>query len=94
MAPLTINDNTWDPEKPGTVGAAVDAQDFDYIVLQGKDSASFDDRRKQELEALKVEFHEYLGNNTYLRKYKPADLEVLRRKAYPNTSMFILPSSK
>ncbi|KAH8674240.1 peptidase S8/S53 domain-containing protein [Xylariales sp. PMI_506] len=82
MAPLTINANVWDPQEGRAVEAAADATDSNYIILQGNHEESFSEDHKKELRDVGVEFHEYMGNNTYLCCYKSTDLEVLRRKGY------------
>jgi serine protease AprX len=59
---------------------ASDARDTDYIIIQTR--ASLTSQEKDELNQADVQVLELLSLNTYLCRYLPQDLQVLRQKSY------------
>ncbi|KAJ1324699.1 serine protease AprX [Microdochium nivale] len=79
MAPFCINGNVLAPEDvPSNVPRTAEGTDF--ILVQSKSTLSPD--QKDDLVKAGAEILEFLGNNTYLCRYEPADLQTLREKSY------------
>jgi hypothetical protein len=82
MATITINGNTLDPED--TANVSKDAKDFNFIYVQGHNDLQVEE--KQKLAELKVEIQEYVAEYTYLCRYKPEDLEKIRKLSFVRTA--------
>ena len=85
MASITINGITIDPkaQEPAmrTLGLhSRDASDSNFILIQTK--APLDKSQRAELGSKGVEVLEYVPESTYLCRYPPADLRVLRALSY------------
>lgn len=79
MAPFCINGNVLAPKDvPSHVPRTAEGTDF--ILVQSKSTLSPD--QKDDLVKAGAEILEFLGNNTYLCRYEPADLRPLRAKSY------------
>jgi serine protease AprX len=81
MAKITINDITFDPVAQSKALAAaslssVDASQSNYVLIQTRGPIS--DGNRSKLEKLGVIIQEYVPENTYLCRYKPADLGPIR----------------
>ena len=71
MASIIFNGNTI--QNPSS---SQDAQNTNYIYIQCGGILS--DENMDQLEQLRVVIQEYMGNNTYLCRYEPADLDSIR----------------
>ncbi|KAJ4209542.1 hypothetical protein NW759_013398 [Fusarium solani] len=90
MATITINGNTLDPED--TANVSKDAKDFNFIYVQGHNDLQVEE--KQKLAELKVEIQEYVAEYTYLCRYKPEDLEKIRKLSFVRTANVYHPELK
>ncbi|MCK2213709.1 S8 family serine peptidase [Actinomadura sp. ATCC 31491] len=81
MTRITINGHSFDPprERPGE-RAAADASHSDYVLVQV--DGLLTGRRKAELSGLGAEILEYVPDDAYLCRYRPADLDALRALPY------------
>lgn len=80
MTELKIHGNTYDPSSEESPNLAPDASNTAYIVVQT--NRDIHDQEKEELQSLGIELHAYLEHNTYLCRYDPEDLSVLRNLEY------------
>jgi serine protease AprX len=81
MARITINGNSLDPLAQRDLLEAVapqaaDASQSDYILVQT--SGSLSSAQRQQLTDVGAEIQEYVPDDTYLCRYKPADLAPVR----------------
>lgn len=76
MRPIVSNRGT-DLQRP-------DAENTKFIYIQGVNDLT--PEQKDELKGLEVQFQEYLGNNTYLCRYVPPDLNPVSRKEHSKPS--------
>ncbi|RKL18945.1 hypothetical protein BFJ70_g14159 [Fusarium oxysporum] len=75
MSTVQINGNTADLEKlPDDV--TKDAKNTNFILIQGETDLT--PGQKQKLEDNKVKILEYVSRNTYLCRYEPSDLSVIK----------------
>jgi serine protease AprX len=79
MSNITINGNTVNPEALPD-GVPESAEKTNFILVQGHND--FSAAQKLALEKLEVEIQEYVARYTYLCRYKPADLERIRKQPY------------
>lgn len=81
MKRIKINGIIFDPGGTEAVSLAVaplaaNAEGSNYILIQTKEPLNKERRRT--LEAMSVQIHEYVSENTYLCRYEPADLASIR----------------
>lgn len=83
--PILVNGNE---VVPGDIPSHIpqDAAGTNFILLQSKGEA-FSALEKVELAKLGVEFLEYVGERTYLCRYEPKDLVVLKQKIYVQSAI-------
>ncbi|MCJ1235952.1 hypothetical protein MMC14_003928 [Varicellaria rhodocarpa] len=87
MAPVTINGNTVEPStvsngsRPYT---SRDSNNTNYIYVQG--DGHMTPEQKRELQSLNVTIQEYVGNDTYLCRYEPGDLGIIRTLPFVGTA--------
>ncbi|SMR41331.1 unnamed protein product [Zymoseptoria tritici ST99CH_1E4] len=76
MSLVTVNGNTLNLSTSPILSQPT-AEHSNFILVQGYDAFTPD--QKSALAGLGVEIMEYVSENTYLCRYTPSDLEVLRR---------------
>ncbi|KAK4076934.1 uncharacterized protein Triagg1_3901 [Trichoderma aggressivum f. europaeum] len=74
--PIKINGNDLNQ----SIKPAEDASETNYILIQTRGAIS--DPEKDILKRMNVEFYDCICENTYLCRYEPDDLEILRRKRF------------
>ena len=80
------------PGRPLSDQDAIDASGTDYILIQSDGPLSAG--QKTELRDLEVNIQKYVSEQTYLRKYSPANLERLRAKDFVLYANVFLPDLK
>src|SRR6266496_3180740 len=81
MAQITINGISFDPDQPTPMAAAAapmaaDAASSNYILVQT--SAPLTREQREQMEKLGAYVLEYVPENTYICRYEPNDLHVIR----------------
>ncbi|QYT03661.1 ANK_REP_REGION domain-containing protein [Trichoderma simmonsii] len=74
--PIRINGNNISQ----SIGPAKDASEANYILIQTRKDIS--DAEKDILQGMNLEFYDCICENTYLCRYEPDDLEIIRQKGF------------
>ncbi|KAL5083205.1 hypothetical protein Trisim1_001869 [Trichoderma cf. simile WF8] len=76
ILPIRINGNNISQ----SIGPARDASETNYILIQTRKDIS--DAEKDILRGMNLEFYDCICENTYLCRYEPDDLEIIRQKGF------------
>ncbi|KAL6824637.1 ankyrin repeat-containing domain protein [Trichoderma sp. SZMC 28015] len=74
--PIRINGNNISQ----SIGPARNASETNYILIQTRKDIS--DAEKDILEGMNLEFYDCICENTFLCRYEPDDLEIIRQKGF------------
>ncbi|TYB50078.1 S8 family serine peptidase [Nonomuraea sp. PA05] len=80
MTRIAINGHSFDPLQEPPESRAADASRSDYVLVQV--DGLLTGERRAELAGMAVEVLEYVPDDTYLCRYRPADLEAVRALPY------------